>query len=139
MFRFTIGAIDRKLVEFWEPGAPTPLQRVGSLSDAAHLGFATSVSIEPMLAGVDETLCVVDAVRLYNPETIWIGKMNKIRTRVPKEFAAQVEEIERLQSDVEILKLYRILDGQPDIRWKDSIKEVVAKHPENSPCAPQSP
>ncbi|BCS54761.1 hypothetical protein [Geobacter sp. SVR] len=128
MFRFTIGATTPALISFWEPGAPSGLQRLGALSDAAHRGFSTSVSIEPMLGGVEETLRVVDAVRVYDPETIWIGKMNKIRSRVDLEHRWAVLEVERLQSDTEIMRLYQLLDGQPDIRWKDSIKEVVAKH-----------
>lgn len=117
MFRFTIGAISPQLIKFWEPGAPSALQRLGALSDAVHRGFATSVSIEPMLAGVDETLRVVRAVRHYGPETIWIGRMN----------ADQIAEVERLQCDDEIWRLFRMLDGHPDIRWKDSVKEVLAR------------
>lgn len=130
MFRFTIGAIDDRLIRFWEPGAPGSLERLDSLADAWARRFVTSVSIEPMLAGVEETLSVVRNVRPWTPETIWIGKMNKIRTRVSSDFAAEVAEIERMQSDTEILRLYQVLGDQPDIRWKDSIKEVVAKHME---------
>lgn len=127
MFRFTIGAIDDRLIRFWEPGAPDSLERLDSLSDAEYRGFARSVSIEPMLAGVTETLRVVENVRGCTPSSIWIGKMNKIRTRVGKDFAAEVAEVERLQSDHEIMELYRLLNGAPDIFWKDSIKEVVAR------------
>lgn len=127
MFRFTIGAIDNSFIRFWEPGAPDSLERLDSLSDAWARRFATSVSIEPMLAGVEETLSVIRNVRPWEPETIWIGKMNKIRTRVSSGFAAAVAEVERLQSDAEIIRLYRLLNGQPDIRWKDSIKEVAAR------------
>lgn len=127
MFRFTIGAIDDRLIRFWEPGAPFSLERLDTLSDAEYRGFARSVSIEPMLAGVAETLRVVENVRGCTPSSIWIGKMNKIRTRVDKDFAVEIAEVERLQSDHEIMELYRLLNGAPDIFWKDSIKEVVAR------------
>ena len=129
MFRFTIGAIDDRLIRFWEPGAPLSLERLDSLSDAEYRGFARSVSIEPMLAGVAETLRVVADVRGCTPVSIWIGKMNKIKTRVDSDFAAEIAEVERMQSDHEIMELYRLLNGAPDIYWKDSIKEVVARNP----------
>ena len=128
LFRFTIGAIDEKLTTLWEPGAPHPMDRLASLSDAEARGFDTSVSIEPMLAGVEETLRVVENVSIYNPETIWIGKMNKIRLRVSirtPDIINAIDRIEDQQRDSEILRLYHALKDVPTIRWKDSIKTVL--------------
>lgn len=129
LFRFTIGAIDDDLVSYWEPGAPSSAERIDVLADAQKLGFASSVSIEPMLGGVEETLRVVKHVSVFDPQTIWIGKMNKVRLRVPKSmprFLPSICEIETAQRDDEILRLYDLLKGDPTIRWKDSVKIVVA-------------
>jgi DNA repair photolyase len=130
-FRFTIGALDNRLLALWEPGAPEWLDRLDSLADAEARGFARSVSIEPMLAGVEATLDVVENVLPWGPETVWIGKMNKIRLRVADpspEIVAAIERVERQQRDEEILRLYGELKDLPLIRWKDSIKIVLAKH-----------
>ena len=130
LFRFTIGTIHDNLSRFWEPGAPLPLERISCLAMACGSGFATSVSIEPMLGGSHGAMSVVEAVREHVTETIWIGKMNKARLRVDirvPENAAAVERIEAMQDDMEIIKLYLAYRDDPLIRWKDSIKEVVAR------------
>jgi DNA repair photolyase len=131
LFRFTIGAMDDCLVNLWEPGASHPLDRLFTLADTQLLGFARSVSIEPMLGGVEETLRVVDNVRIWNPETVWIGKMNKIRLRVQNikpEVNEAINLIEYQQRDSEILRLYAALKDVPVIRWKDSINTVLAEN-----------
>ncbi len=129
LFRFTIGALDEALVRLWEPQAPPPAERLEALDYVYAAGFGTSVSIEPMLAGVDETLRVVEAVKTHVSKTIWIGKMNRIRQRVDMstpEITRAVESIEQQQSDKEVRRLYSFLNDNPRIRWKDSIKQIVA-------------
>jgi len=94
-------------------------------------GFARSVSVEPMLAGVEETLRVVDNVSLCNPDTVWIGKMNKVRLRVSDktpEIMRAIENVELDQRDDEILRLYQSLKDVPFVRWKDSIKVVLKNY-----------
>lgn len=127
MFRFTIGTVYTDVSEFWEPGAPLPLERVMSLLLAHDNGFRTSVSIEPMLEGHSGTMAVVETVREFVTDTVWIGKMNKVRQRVNPYYAEAIERIEALQGDAEIMALYRRYEGDPLIRWKDSIKGVVAR------------
>lgn len=130
LIRFTIGTVHENLSRFWEPGAPLPMERISCLAMACGEGFATSVSIEPMLGGSKGAMSVVEVVREYVTETIWIGKMNKARLRVDMrvpENAAAVERIEAMQDDREIVKLYMAYRNDPSIRWKDSIKEVVAR------------
>lgn len=128
LFRFTIGAISDRLSRFWEPGAPLPEERLRCLRLAHFYFFRTSVSIEPMLAGVDEAEVVIEAVQHWVTDTIWIGKMNKVRLRVdltvPENLAA-VECIENQQSDKAIMELYQMHRDDPMIRWKDSIKLVI--------------
>ena len=128
LFRFTIGSLDDSLTRFWEPGAPLPGERLEALAYAFAAGYDTSVSIEPMLAGVEETLQVVNEVDRYVSEKIWIGKLRRLRERVDMsktEIALEVELIERQQSDAEILRLVEALTANPKIRWKDSISKIV--------------
>lgn len=136
LFRFTIGAMDEQLTRFWEPQAPPPEERLVALDYAYAAGYNTSVSIEPMLAGVEETLQVVEAVNRLVSETIWIGKMRRIRQRVDMtkpEIVRAVELVEQQQSDSEILKLVERLRHNPKIRWKDSIKKVLTANPHQQP------
>jgi DNA repair photolyase len=131
LLRYTIGTTDDNVSRLWEPGAPLPMERLDALGDAEKQGYARSVSIEPMLGGVEETLEVIQAIENWNPETIWIGKMNKIRLRVSDttpEVREAVNLIEWQQRDSEILRLVAELDMITTIRWKDSIKEVIAKN-----------
>ena len=128
LFRFTMGTVQRDVSARWEPCAPSPQERRGCLELAFNEGFDTSVSIEPMLEGHQMTEILVEWVRPLVSQTIWIGKMNKVRLRVPPEFLHMAFEIEQLQSDQQIMDLYTWFKDDPMIRWKDSIKEVVARH-----------
>lgn len=130
LFRFTIGSMSEATCSFWEPGAPTPRERVTCIHLAFERGFKTSVSIEPMLAGIAAVEQLVNIIDKSVTDTIWIGKMNKLRSRVDMskpENAAAVENIEWLQRDSEIMRMYSFYNGIDKIRWKDSIKEVVAR------------
>lgn len=130
LFRFTIGSMNDATCYFWEPGAPDPNERLQCLKVAHELGFNTSVSIEPMLAGSDSAINVVKEVYDFVTETVWIGMMRKPRLRVDmtvSEYGSAVAAIERLQSDEEILRLYRDLEWAAKVRWKDSIKEVLSR------------
>ena len=55
LFRFTIGGYESR-ASFWEPGAPLVCERFDCLKYAFKKGFSTSVSMEPMLGTVEETL-----------------------------------------------------------------------------------
>lgn len=130
MFRFTIGTMDPDVASFWEPGAPAPQERVEALRLGFEAGFRTSVSAEPLLGSVETAVDVLAAVRPYVTDTVWIGKLNKARQRVDltiQRNSAEVERIEAQQSDVEVVRLYERLAGDPMVRWKDSIVEVLAK------------
>ncbi len=127
LFRFTITARSKDILLFWEPGAPTYRQRLQALSLAHSRGFATSVSVEPMLEIGDVAALVAELDPLVT-HSIWLGKMNRIGARVAvvsDRVAEEVARIEREQSDGEIRKLYGLLRRHPLIRWKESIKEVV--------------
>lgn len=131
LFRFTIGTVLDSVSRLWEPGAPLPAERVESLKLARAFDFQTSISIEPMLAGVESTIAVVDEVRPYVTDTIWIGKMNKVNLRVDATdpvIKHAVDGILEMQNDYQIMRLFRFYEADQMIRWKDSIKVVLERN-----------
>lgn len=127
LFRFTIGTLNTEVSKFWEPNAPSPHERILCLREAWGEGFKTSVSCEPMLEGVAATVDLYKTLYFMVTDTFWIGKMNRIDDRVDLKYAEMAEIVKLDQSDNEIAKLYSILCAEPKVRWKDSIKQVIAK------------
>jgi len=127
LFRFTITARNQEILSFWEPYAPLYPERMQSLAYAFEAGFATSVSVEPMLDTGDVVAMVFELLPFVT-DTIWLGKMNKIESRVILDCPATAREVARIgreQEDAVIQKIYRELQGVSKIRWKESIKQVV--------------
>jgi hypothetical protein len=127
LFRFTIGADDDRVLAYWEPGAPNYQERLSSLRLAYRKGFRTSVSIEPMLDSPNIFRHVANLSPLVT-DSIWIGKLNNIRSRVRAETdedRAAVKLIEDGQTDDRIIGIYNSLGDFPLIRWKDSVKKIV--------------
>lgn len=130
LFRFTIGSMEEEVLKFWEPCATSPKERIESLKLAFDAGYHTSVSAEPLLGGMNTALEIVTNTRCYVTNTIWIGKLNKPRTRVIMDdpvYKEAVEKIEYYQQDGEIIAMYHLLKNDPKVRWKDSIKEVLER------------
>ena len=129
LFRFTIGTLNRKLAAFWEPGAPDPSERVACLKYAKGQGYRTSVSMEPMLAGTEETFRTFQRLLPLVTETIWIGRMN-LKAVFGDELGvrAAYQYVRALQSDAYILELVSRLGAEPKVRWKDSIRDVIRTH-----------
>lgn len=129
MFRFTIGSTNNKTLKFWEPKAPSFIERLMALRYAYKQGFKTSVSVEPMLDTNMEAL--VRAVKPYVTETIWLGRVNNIRLalslNVPnnKEAIKKGDDLLKAQSDAWVMQLYKHFRKDRKISWKDSIKKVV--------------
>lgn len=127
LFRFTITARDDTILNFWEPGAPGYRERLDSLEIAFTKGFATSISVEPML-DADDIEGLVAELSKFVTHSIWIGKMNKIDERVTvdnEQMAGEVTRIKAEQTEYGIKALYDSLKDHPLIRWKESIKQVV--------------
>jgi DNA repair photolyase len=130
LFRFTISSMDARLSKFWEPGAPSPRERLQCLLYAYKSGYRTSASMEPMLAGTTDAIVTCEKLSPYVTDTIWIGKMNKLRQRVdtsPPQVLQAVQRIEELQRDEEVLRLVH-LTTNPKVRWKDSIKAIIERN-----------
>jgi len=130
LFRFTIGSYNNKVLKFWEPGAPSLNERMKSLKYAFNSGYGTSISIEPMMDNkVDK---VIDAVKPFVSETIWLGKVNQLWSRLKRntdmsdELVKKANQLDQWQSNPNILKLYDKYKNDPVIMWKDSIEKVVA-------------
>jgi len=126
LFRFTIGSMNDATCSFWEPGAPSPMERISCLQGAFEAGYKTSVSIEPMLGSINNAVEVVRCSDEWVTDTIWIGKMNKARLRCHGVDQDIVDWIVNVQNDDAIMNLYSQGRYHPKIRWKDSIKMVVA-------------
>ncbi len=131
LFRFTIGSYNNDVLKFWEPKAPSLNERVKSLKYAFENGYETSVSCEPMMD--NRVYKVIDAVRPFVTETIWLGKVNQMWSRLKRntdmndELLEKATLLEQWQSDENILMLYKKYKDDPMIKWKDSIQKVVAK------------
>jgi len=131
-FRFTIGSLSEETCKLWEPGAPSPVERIEALKHAFGKGFRTSVSMEPMLGGNSEMIRLVATVEPFVTDTIWLGKLNRgvSAQGMTATDAARLEVAKKAvrlgQCDSEILALVTALQGNPKVRWKDSIKKVIA-------------
>ena len=135
LFRFTITARDPKILQLWEPGAPGYAERRACLEYALHAGFATSVSVEPIL-DMQDVVAMVHELLPFISHSIWLGKMNKIDQRVAIDSAAMrngVELLKKGQDDAQIVRIYNKLKENTKVRWKDSIKEVVGLMPVTQP------
>ena len=127
--RFSIGSANAAVLKFWEPGAPTFRQRLASLKAAYLRDFKTSVSCEPILdSRIDH---VVDAVHPFVTDSIWLGKINRLRSILPLNcpndggVMSKGESLMASQNDDAIRDLYVRYHNDPLIKWKDSIKKVV--------------
>ena len=132
LFRFTIGSLNEDTCSFWEPGAPSPGQRVLALCHAFNEGYETSVSMEPLL-DTDED-AIVHTVETLSPmvrDFIWLGKANRLSERLKRNrkldetTAPMVAKLVESQSDDRILSLYNRLKGHLKVKWKESVKKVV--------------
>lgn len=127
LFRFTITARDQGLLDIWEPRAPGYQARKACLEYAFAEGFATSVSVEPMLDTAD-VVAMVHELLPYVSHSIWLGKMNRLGERVQADTAEMRQAIDRVsegQRDRHILRVYRELRDVAKVRWKESVKVVV--------------
>ncbi|MBE3093920.1 MAG: radical SAM protein [Actinobacteria bacterium] len=125
MFRFTIGSYSNKVLKFWEPNTPSFEERLESLEYAFKQGFETSVSCEPILDGTIPI--VVYKCSPFVTQTIWLGKMNEIESRVDKSNHNTPEFHMILQTiKLEFVQwLYSIYKDTPKIRWKESYKRLL--------------
>lgn len=129
MFRFTIGCMNNALLSFWEPGATTFEERLQSLRMTYENGFRTSVSIEPIL-DMDNVEPLVNILKLYVTDKIWIGIMKSPRARVKvrtEEESRMLETLISSQTPERIKALYGKLRTYTVLCWKDATKDIIDK------------
>jgi len=134
LWRFTIGSMNNSVLKFWEPNAPDFDERVDSLKFASAHSYHTSVSMEPFLD--ESVVATYFLVEPYVSEKIWVGKMNKIDSRVDRstpEVEKYLDKVTTNQTDEKILSLYKTLGKHPKVEWKDSIKKVIKQYYGESP------
>ena len=121
-FRFTITSLSSILLKFWEPGAPSFEERLKSLKYAFKKGYKTSISIEPFLD--ENPLELVDKLKPYVTESIWIGKMNylqsSINTQKDKVYYEQIRLINTKENLSKIISKAEF-HNKKLVRIKDSI------------------
>jgi len=130
LFRFTIGSKDDAVLKFWEPDAPDYATRAAAVKYAFEMGFSTSLSCEPML---DQRIdLVIEDLRRYITDSIWIGKMNKLRGRLSVNGFKHDEETQRAatqllewQKDENLVGLVERYLDDPIIKWKESMHNLV--------------
>lgn len=126
LFRFTIGSSDNNVLSYWEPGAPSFEERFESLKYAFNNGFNTSVSSEPLLDNeLYKCLHLVNIIEPFITNSIWIGKMNNIDTRVLNIDPDILFNFEKYQTNENIFNIYNSLKDNKKIKWKESIKKIV--------------
>jgi len=121
-FRFTITSLSDDLLKFWEPGAPTFEERFESLKYAFNQGYKTSISIEPFLD--KNPFELVDKLKPYVTESIWIGKMNYLRSSFnSKKVKEHYEKIRLINTKENLSKIISKAEYHDKklIRIKDSI------------------
>ena len=127
VFRFTVGAVNDRILRFWEPNAPAYEERKAALKYAFDAGFQTSVSAEPMIDAQNIDLLVSELIP-YITDSFWIGEMNHIGrfskyagTRIQKE----LNRIRAGQTPRAIQKIYARYEDNPMIKWKNGIKKIL--------------
>lgn len=128
LIRVTIGSMNAMFCKFWERNAPSPQERLLALQHAFDKGFQTSVSMEPILHGVEDAVATFKVVEPFVSEKIWVGAMNNVNARVDltnPNFKKAVADLKNLQARNELLRLYETLKEEPKVSWKESISKIV--------------
>ncbi len=128
-YRFTITAMNNDLLRYWERNAPLFEERFECLKLCFDRGFKTSVSIEPAL-DIPNIKQLVDTLKPFVSEKIWIGIMKQVKQRViieTKEDRKAVERILRNQTEDNIIAMYRAISTYPVVCFKDATREVIDK------------
>lgn len=120
-FRFTIGTNDDDVAAYWEPGAPSPSDRLMCIARARTMGYRVSISMEPLL--MENPKEMIDNLLMgWITGEIWIGSMNHyaLKPAIPEE-ARQI----KIQSHENMQRVYESLKDNPQIRWKDSVQRLL--------------
>tara|TARA_Y100000310_G_scaffold342463_1_gene445854 strand:+ start:5833 stop:6612 length:780 start_codon:yes stop_codon:yes gene_type:complete len=130
LLRLTIGSMDSKTLNLFEPAASSFGERLECLVWAHMNGWRTSVSCEPCLMHPEGVPLFVAALSPFVTDGLWIGKMNYAEDRLtknsaPKNVRAAADMILTNWTEERIRRLYEQVRDNPRVRWKESLKEVL--------------
>jgi DNA repair photolyase len=128
-FRFSIGCLDESLAAIWEPGAPRIFERMQCLKLARLGGFTVSASCEPLLEPWKAPE-LVDEVRYYGAGDIWLGCLNRLRSRVgwaegDDAVAHAAVQVALWQRPQKVREVFDSVKDVPGIRFKDSYRRIL--------------
>jgi DNA repair photolyase len=130
LFRFTIGAMDNAVLDFWEPHAPTYEERKACLKYAYDAGFRTSVSMEPMLDTV-EIEQLIARLRPYVNRDIWLGTMNHLnalKKDADDTLITEIAKVEAGQSLEMLTAIYQLFKNDDQIKWKSETSDFIGEN-----------
>ena len=132
LFRISITSLDRTAAAFWEPGAPTPDERLTCLREAYRRGFQTSISAEPVLPDNTNYSAAATAIFIaadpFITETAWFGTLNEAADRIRGATPELLERVAAFQAPTEVLKFVAKFSPPqlyPKVHFKDSIKKII--------------
>ena len=128
LFRFTIGAMDGKILSFLDSKAPKYEERKECLQYAFENGFRTSVSMEPMLDTPQIERVIAD-LRPYVNEDIWLGTMNhlkEIKDGADEQLTKEIAIIEAGQTPEILSAIYDTFKDDQLIKWKTDAFKTFA-------------
>lgn len=129
LFRFTIGSTDSEILKLYEPGASSYEERLECLKHCYKSKFQTSISVEPMLDMNPRKIYA--ATHLYITDAIWYGKINRVNSILSindpgnKKIRDNLNNLLNSQDNDFITELYNNFKENPQVKWKDSIKNIV--------------
>jgi DNA repair photolyase len=135
-FRFTLGALSKPVLAFWEPGAPSAFERLHCIEYAASFGFKVSVSAEPCLDwGIQTVHLLAEACFQAGADHIWFGMLNQWERRL-----AHLTDAQRAAEPYQVLRKQHEDPGMirehcaslrqvygEKVVWKDSIKKLLGE------------
>jgi len=128
-FRFTIGTLYREVAEYWEPGAPSPEERVAAAELAIKAGYKVGFSMEPALDPTDALIQTAGKLARFTTDQVWIGTMNKIDLRWVKEGtdrdAKMMARVEDNLKPENMRRTYYVFHINPKVEWKDSYRREL--------------
>ena len=131
ILRFTVGSKDNDILRFWEPNAPYFGERVACLRYAYRLGYQTSVSCEPYLDS--NVIDLFLAVKAWTTHSFWTGKLRDFERRIDMSYVTSeqqdkfVRPLRDAQSEEAVWKIYKHLNFEHLVMWKDSIRKVIER------------
>lgn len=116
------------MLHFCEPGAPKFDERLRSLRHTFEASYKTSVSCEPFLD--EDIINLYYRIQPFITDSIWIGKMNKIKQRVDtrgwgKKEYVYLERVKKCQTDVYVIWIFRAMRNCRSLSGRIVSKELL--------------